>query len=82
MNGALLAKLQPRAQAALAHSPVAALRELRVEQVADGLLLSGSVSSFYHKQLAQEAVRTVDRTVRIINAVRVEHSVDVYLHDD
>lgn len=63
---------QSRAQNALSRSPIFALRELRVEQVDDALLISGSVGSFYHKQLAQEAIRAIDRQVRIINSICVE----------
>ena len=65
--------IQPRAQAALASSAVHELRELQVEVVDGGqsLLLYGSVSSFYHKQLAQEAVRAVCLGVNVINSIRV-----------
>ena len=51
--------VQPRAQAALTTSPFYELRGLQVEQRDDALLISGCVSSFYHKQLAQEVVRSV-----------------------
>lgn len=71
MSRALAIEVRPSAQAALAHSPIGALRGLRVEQVDDALLLVGSVGSFYHKQLAQEAVRALDRNVRIINSIEV-----------
>ena len=47
------------AKAALQESPVFALRNLSVEQVGDNLILSGTVSTFYHKQLAQEVIRSV-----------------------
>ena len=39
----------------------------------EALLLSGCVSSFYHKQLAQEVVRSVCRGTCVINSVSVEH---------
>lgn len=66
--------VEPKAQQALADSPVAALRELRVESIDDGsLLISGSVSSFYHKQLAQEVVRAVALGLEVINSVTVKH---------
>ena len=48
---------QPRAQTALASSPIYDLRELQVEQRNGSLVISGRVSSFYHKQLAQEVQR-------------------------
>ena len=63
--------VQPRAQEALAGSPVFALRELQVEQRGDTLLISGLVSSFYHKQLAQEVVRHAAEGVEVINSIDV-----------
>jgi hypothetical protein len=66
-------ELQPRAQAALVSSPFYELRNLQVEWRDDALLLSGSVSSYYHKQLAQEVVRSVCRDTKVINSIRVEH---------
>lgn len=63
--------VQSRAQSALSNSPIFDLRGLRVEEVEGGLLLSGSVSSYYHKQLAQEAVRAVALGVPIMNSIRV-----------
>lgn len=55
----------------LANSSVRELRELRVDGTATQLRLSGSVSSFYHKQLAQEAVRSVTAGRKIVNRVLV-----------
>jgi hypothetical protein len=63
--------VQPRAQTALRASPIFALRELRVEQTGDALLISGLVSSFYHKQLAQEVVRAVAEGLEVINTIHV-----------
>jgi hypothetical protein len=62
----------PRAQAALANSPFYELRELSVEARDGSLLISGRVSTFYHKQLAQEVVRSVCREVEVINSICVE----------
>lgn len=62
---------QTRAQQALSNSPVYALRELTVEPRDDGLLISGSVTSFYHKQLAQELVLAVVGSVEVVNKVNV-----------
>jgi len=62
---------QPRAQTALASSPIYDLRELQVEQRNGSLVISGRVSSFYHKQLAQEVVRTVCQDIELINSIRV-----------
>jgi len=68
--------VQPRAQTALANSPIFELRELRVGQEETTLLISGCVSSFYHKQLAQEVVRAVcreckDVEIDLVNSIRV-----------
>ena len=56
----------------LAASPVAELRRLRVAQRADRLEISGRVASFYHKQLAQETVRSVAGGLRLVNEIAVE----------
>jgi osmotically-inducible protein OsmY len=64
--------VQPRAQAALSNSPFYELRELQVEQQDGTLLISGSVSSFYQKQLAQEVVRSVCAGIEVVNSIRVE----------
>jgi osmotically-inducible protein OsmY len=63
---------QPRAQAALANSPFYELRDLQVEQRDGTLCISGCVSSFYHKQIAQEVVRSVCAGAEVINSIRVE----------
>ena len=66
------AEPQRTAQRALHSSPVYALRQLRVDCDADlSLRIQGHVSSFYHKQLAQEAVRAVAPGVELINSVDV-----------
>lgn len=63
--------VQPRAQDALSASAVFALRELRVEQNGDRLVISGPVSSFYHKQLAQEVVLAIAEGVEVVNSISV-----------
>ena len=63
--------VQSRAQTALANSPFYELRELQVDGRDEMLLLSGTVSTFYHKQLAQEVVRSVCQGVEVINSIRV-----------
>ena len=62
---------QPCAQQALAASPVFALRELQVEQQGGSLLIRGVVSSFYHKQLAQEVVLHAVEGVEVVNSIHV-----------
>jgi hypothetical protein len=61
-----------RAQSALATSPIHALRILRVEQEGETLTLSGRVSTFYYKQLAQEIVRSVAVGATVVNHVDVD----------
>jgi hypothetical protein len=72
-----IGEVQSRAQSALSKSPVYELRDLQVERNDDGLALSGCVSSFYHKQLAQEAVRSVSTGVKVVNSIRVKFEEDV-----
>ena len=61
-----------RASAALRNSPVHALRDLNVARDGHTLRLSGRVASFYHKQLAQEAVRAVADGWRVENFIDVD----------
>lgn len=64
-------EVRPRAQAALCNSPFHELRALQVEPRNDALLISGCVSSFYHKQLAQEVVRSVGTGIQVVNTIHV-----------
>ncbi len=59
------------ALAVLAQSSVAELRRIRVDGKENELQLSGRVRSFYHKQLAQEAVRPVAAGMQVVNQVDV-----------
>jgi hypothetical protein len=66
----------PHVQAVLCSSPISELRDLRIEQQDGSLLIFGSVSSFYHKQLAQEAVRAIcqecrQRDLEVVNRICV-----------
>lgn len=72
MTATSIREIQPRAQTALANSPIHELRSLQVEERGDALLISGSVSTFYHKQLAQEVVRSVCKGTEVVNSIRVE----------
>jgi len=69
--GQAICELRQRARSALAGSAVFELRDLRIEACDEALLISGTVSSFYHKQLAQEAVRAVCNGTKIVNSIRV-----------
>lgn len=55
----------------LAKSAVSDLRRLQVEESDQSIYLSGRVRSFYHKQLAQEAIRPVAAGRQVINRVDV-----------
>ncbi len=59
------------ARAVLAKSSVRELRQLQVDESDETLELSGQVRSFYHKQLAQETVRTVAGGWQMVNRVEV-----------
>jgi hypothetical protein len=71
MTTTSISNIQPRAQTALANSPIYELRDLRVEDLDGQLVIVGAVSSFYHKQLAQEVVRSVDSSMVVINSISV-----------
>lgn len=66
-----ITEVAQRAQAALSSSPVYALRDIRIEEDGGQLRLEGEVASFYHKQLAQEAVRAVARQAQLVNTISV-----------
>jgi len=55
----------------LASSSVRDLRQIRVDRNDNQIQLSGTVRSFYHKQLAQEAVRLVVGGMQVVNRVDV-----------
>lgn len=68
--------VQSKAQQALSSSPVYALRELTVERDGETLVITGQVTSYYHKQLAQELVRQAveqmeEVDVDVINSIKV-----------
>lgn len=61
-----------RAQLALSTSPIFLLRNLSVKRQERGLVLSGRVSSYYFKQVAQELVRSVASDVQVTNSIEVD----------
>ena len=64
--------IEQRARAALAKSPIYALQCLEVQRSGERLLIRGSVSSYYHKQLAQEVIRSVVGEIEVINSLQVD----------
>ena len=63
---------RPLATLTLRHSPIPALRRLRVEENDGQVVLTGSVASYYLKQLAQETVMPLLDGRRLDNRVCVE----------
>ena len=72
MANSILDHAKSRAQTALTDSPIHDLRSLHIESSGDKLLISGRVHSFYHSQLAQEAVCGAVAGVRVINSIDVD----------
>jgi hypothetical protein len=66
--------LSSRARAVLQTSKIYTLRKLQVEDADGAIVLRGRVESFYHKQLAQELVRTKLGGVEVINALQVVYN--------
>lgn len=64
--------VRAKAQGALEASPISVLRDLRVDCDGDSIRISGHVDTFYHKQLAQEAVLAVAKGTQVVNSVAVE----------
>jgi osmotically-inducible protein OsmY len=65
---------RPSAAEALAHCSQPAVRYLQVEETDTQVILSGSVPSYYLKQVAQEAVRPVLGQRQLLNQVRVSRT--------
>ena len=63
--------LREQVQQALDASAIFDLRSLQVEQQEDTLVLSGSVSRFYYKQLAQELAFGLCSDLQLVNTIRV-----------
>jgi hypothetical protein len=66
--------VQSRADQVLRQSPIPALRRLSVEENDRTVVLSGAVSSYYLKQLAQEAVMPILGSRELENRVLVVRS--------
>jgi len=64
------------ARTVLGRSKIFDIRALDVDQEADSVVLRGNVDSFYHKQLAQEMIKTSLEGVEVINEIRVDYSRD------
>ena len=62
---------RPQAAEVLTQSPLPLLRRLKVEETDQEIVISGTVPSYYLKQLAQEAIRPILDGRRIRNRIRV-----------
>jgi hypothetical protein len=62
---------QARAGLVLRHSPIPALRKLVLEETEATIIIRGTVTSYYFKQMAQEAVMPLLRGRVLINRVGV-----------
>jgi hypothetical protein len=65
---------QWRADQTLLKSPIPALRRLIIEETEEEVVLTGSVPSYYLKQLAQETVMPAVGARRLRNRVSVVQS--------
>ncbi|MBO5436111.1 MAG: hypothetical protein J6A23_00465 [Thermoguttaceae bacterium] len=72
----LLEEIESKARSLLSSSPISELRRLKIESADDGLCLLGSLSTWHHKQLAQELVRRLSPApipIRNLTSVRSEY---------
>ena len=67
----------PTAESVLASNKNPHLRRLRVILTEHDFVITGTVPSYYHKQLAQEAVRELVGRRRLVNRVIVPGPVPV-----
>lgn len=72
MSTSLLASVRP--ETILSSSPMPELRRIVVEEHEDRIILTGRVSSFYLKQMAQESLRAVTSGRRLVNRLVVSQS--------
>jgi hypothetical protein len=66
----IAASLSP-AERAIRHSAIPALRKLDVEETEAEVVLSGTVTTYYLKQLAQEAILPLLGPRGLVNRVQV-----------
>ena len=75
LRASKLENLRSQAEQALRQNHIHALRRLSVQRLDnDSLIIQGVVSSFYHKQLAQEAIRSLLGNFSLVNSVEVSDS--------
>jgi hypothetical protein len=69
MNATVISRMDPAS--ILQNSPLPQLRRLKVVVNDQEVIISGTVTSYYMKQLAQEALRPSIGRLRLINRVEV-----------
>ncbi len=67
------APLLHRVDKAIKHSPHLAGRHLILETKDGAVILRGTVDSYFEKQMAQEALRSVDGITEILNHLEVAY---------
>jgi len=65
------ASLQDRVSTAILHSPHVGRRNLHCETLGGRVVLKGVVSTYFQKQMAQEALRHVEGVEQIENHLQV-----------
>ena len=63
-----------RARAALSCSSIYVLRRLQIDRDGESLIMRGRVDSYYHKQLAQELVKTAVDGIEVVNVLQVVYT--------
>lgn len=71
MEASLAAPLLDQVRGALSKSPYLSPRKVEVEATNGNIRLAGTVSSYFHKQMAQELVRRVDGVEQVENQLQV-----------
>lgn len=64
--------LEKRIGKALTQHPYLARRNVRIETESGRVTLKGVVTSYFHKQMAQEALRRIDGVAHIENQLEVD----------
>jgi osmotically-inducible protein OsmY len=70
-NSDLRHHLHNQVHAVLARNPYFAGRNLRFELRDEEVVLSGVLASYFHKQMAQESVLSIDGVGRVHNEIQV-----------
>lgn len=71
-----------RLKAGLSQSRYPQVREIEVSLTSKGVVLTGTVSSFYMKQMAQETLRSLNGYHRICNDLKVTDRPESVTNDD